>query len=57
MIAYVVWFVCMQNAMALVNAALVNTIPLTSLQQQHTDTMHKYVLMYLLRVGKGTYAL
>jgi len=39
--------VCVQNA-----AALVNAIPLTSLQQQHADTMHKYVLTYLLHVAQ-----
>jgi len=47
MIAYVVWFVCVQNA-----AALVNGIPLASLQQQHADAMRRYVLTYLLRVAQ-----
>ena len=47
--AYVVWFVFVQNA-----AALVNAISLASLQQQHADAMRKYmyVLLYLLRVGQ-----
>jgi len=39
--------VCVQNA-----AALVNAVPLASLQQQHADAMRKYVLLYLLRVGQ-----
>jgi len=45
--AYVVWFVFVQNA-----AALVNAISLASLQQQHADAMRKYVLLYLLHVGQ-----